>query len=162
MVIPQITYIVVPYVPNSNFRLLYTQIGEAIDFVLGNAEPCYERLISKQRNLGDMQMKVCELIEKFSIGTIVLDEIQLVNFKSNRENTYEALLSIVNKTKVALSVVGTEDAYNLLFSKLRNARRSGNTSMLQPIHKTNHTFQNLHGSCLNGNGLMKKSNGHRN
>lgn len=125
MVIPQITYIVVACVPNSNFRLLYTQIGEAIDFVLGNAEPCYERLISKQRNLGDMQMKVCELIEKFSIGTIVLDEIQLVNFKSNRENTYEALLSIVNKTKVALSVVGTEDAYNLLFSKLRNARRSG-------------------------------------
>lgn len=125
MIIPQITYIVVPCVPNSNFKVLYKEIGEAIDFALGNAEPCYELLIAKQRNLGDMQMKVCELIEKFSIGTIVFDEIQLVNFSKNKDNNYEALLSIVNKTKVALSVVGTEDAYNLLFSRLRNARRSG-------------------------------------
>ena len=30
-----ITYIVVPCVPNSNFRVLYKEIGEAIDFVLG-------------------------------------------------------------------------------------------------------------------------------
>ncbi len=126
VIIPQITYIVVTCVPNSNFKVLYKEIGEAIDFALGNAEPCYERLIAKQRTLGDMSMKVCELIEKFSIGTIVVDEVQMLEFRAHRENTYEALLSIVNKTKVALSVVGTEDAYNKLFSKLRTARRSGN------------------------------------
>ncbi len=63
-------------------------------------------------------MKVCELIEKFSIGTIVLDEIQLINFNSNKENSYEGLLGIVNKTKIALSVVGTDEAYKKLF---RNA-----------------------------------------
>lgn len=105
--IPQITYIVVACVPNSNFSALYRQIGEAIDWALGNAEPIYEKMIMKCRTVADKQLKVCELIEKFSIGTIVLDEIQLIDFTANKENTYEGLLSIVNKTKVALSVVGT-------------------------------------------------------
>lgn len=36
-----------------------------------------------------------------------------------------AINSIVNKTKVALSVVGTDEAYKKLFTMLRNARRAG-------------------------------------
>lgn len=76
-------------------------------------------------SLAEKQLKVCELIEKFSIGTIVLDEIQLINFNSNKENSYEGLLGIVNKTKIALSVVGTDEAYKKLFGMLRNARRAG-------------------------------------
>ena len=54
-----------------------------------------------------------------------MDEIQLIDFNSNRENSYEGLLGIVNKTKVALSVVGTDEAYKKLFTMLRNARRAG-------------------------------------
>ncbi len=135
--IPQITYIVVACVPNSNFSALYRQIGEAIDWALGNAEPIYEKMIMKCRTVADKQLKVCELIEKFSIGTIVLDEIQLIDFTANKENTYEGLLSIVNKTKVALSVVGTDEAYSALFSKLRNARRSGDY-----ISASNYTAEN--------------------
>ena len=112
--------------PNSNFFSLYAQIGEAIDNALGNSIPVYETMIRKKcRSLADKQLKVCDLIEKFSIGTIVLDEIQLIDFNSNKENSYEGLLGIVNKTKIALSVVGTDEAYKKLFSLLRNARRSG-------------------------------------
>lgn len=112
--------------PNSNFATLYRQIGEAIDNALGNPEPEYELMITRKcRSLADKQLKVCQLIEQFSIGTIVLDEIQLINFNSNKENSYEGLLGIVNKTKVALSVVGTDEAYQKLFAKLRNARRTG-------------------------------------
>lgn len=112
--------------PNSNFSSLYAQIGEAIDNALGNSMPIYETMIRKKcRSLADKQLKVCDLIEKFSIGTIVLDEIQLIDFNSNKENSYEGLLGIVNKTKIALSVVGTDEAYKKLFSLLRNARRSG-------------------------------------
>ena len=124
--IPQITYLVVSCMPNSNFQTLYRQIGEAIDNALGKAEPTYEVMITKKcRSLADKQLKVCQLIELFSIGTIVLDEIQLIDFRTNKENSYEGILGIVNKTKIALSVVGTDDAYKKLFSKLRNARRSG-------------------------------------
>ena len=54
-----------------------------------------------------------------------MDEIQLIDFNTNRENSYEGLLGIVNKTKVALSVVGTDEAYKKLFTMLRNARRAG-------------------------------------
>lgn len=124
--LPQITYLVVSCMPNSNFATLYRQIGEAIDNALGNPEPEYELMITRKcRSLADKQLKVCQLIEMFSIGTIVLDEIQLINFNSNKENSYEGLLGIVNKTKVALSVVGTDEAYQKLFAKLRNARRTG-------------------------------------
>ncbi|WP_337533469.1 ATP-binding protein [Holdemanella sp.] len=124
--IPQITYLVVSCMPNSNFSTLYRQIGEAIDNALGNPEPIYEVMINKKcKSLADKQLKVCQLIEMFSIGTIVMDEIQLIDFNSNRENSYEGLLGIVNKTKVALSVVGTDEAYKKLFTMLRNARRAG-------------------------------------
>ena len=124
--ITQITYLVVSCMPNSNFATLYRQIGEAIDNALGYPEPVYELMITKKcRSLAEKQLKFCELIEKFSIGTIVLDEIQLINFNSNKENSYEGLLGIVNKTKIALSVVGTDEAYKKLFGMLRNARRAG-------------------------------------
>lgn len=124
--IPQITYLVVSCMPNSNFSTLYRQIGEAIDNALGNPEPIYEVMINKKcKSLADKQLKVCQLIETFSIGTIVMDEIQLIDFNTNRENSYEGLLGIVNKTKVALSVVGTDEAYKKLFTMLRNARRAG-------------------------------------
>ena len=124
--IPQITYLVVSCMPNSNFSTLYRQIGEAIDNALGNPEPIYEVMINKKcKSLADKQLKVCQLIEMFSIGTIVMDEIQLIDFNTNRENSYEGLLGIVNKTKVALSVVGTDEAYKKLLTMLRNARRAG-------------------------------------
>lgn len=123
--IPQITYLIISCVPNSNFQSLYQQIGEAIDFIFDYPEPVYEKMILKCRSLGAKQLKVCELIEKFSIGTIILDEIQLIDFDKNKENSFEGLLSIVNRTKVALSVIGTDDAYHMLFAGLRNARRSG-------------------------------------
>lgn len=124
--ITQIPYLFVSCMPNSNFATLYRQIGEAIDNALGYPEPVYELMITKKcRSLAEKQLKVCELIEKFSIGTIVLDEIQLINFNSNKENSYEGLLGIVNKTKIALSVVGTDEAYKKLFGMLRNARRAG-------------------------------------
>lgn len=99
--IPQITYLVVSCMPNSNFSTLYRQIGEAIDNALGNPEPIYEVMINKKcKSLADKQLKVCQLIEMFSIGTIVMDEIQLIDFNTNRENSYEGLLGIVNKTSL--------------------------------------------------------------
>ena len=64
----QITYLVVSCMPNSNFATLYRQIGETIDNALGYPEPVYEIMITKKcRSLAEKQLKVCELIEKFSI-----------------------------------------------------------------------------------------------
>ncbi len=125
--ITQIVYLVVNCVANSNFAALYTAIGKAIDTALGNQEPVYETMIRKTGGLGEKANVICNLIEIFSVGIIIFDEIQLINFTSTKENSVEGLMTIANKTKVAMGVVGTEDAFNLLFSKLRTGRRFGET-----------------------------------
>lgn len=123
--IPQIVYLVVNCTANSNFSALYTSIGTAIDSALGYAQPVYETVIEKTRSLGGKADKVRDLIEKFSIGIIVFDEIQLINFNSSKENSIEGLMTLANKTKVAMGVVGTEDAFAMMFKKLRTGRRFG-------------------------------------
>lgn len=125
--IPQIVYLVVNCTANSNFSALYTSIGTAIDSALGYAQPVYETVIEKARSLGAKADKVRDLIERFSIGIIVFDEIQLINFNSSKENSIEGLMTLANKTKVAMGVVGTEDAFAMMFKKLRTGRRFGET-----------------------------------
>ncbi len=122
---PQIVYLVVNCIANSNFSALYEGIGDAIDKALGNIEPVYAKEISKARNLGSKAEKVRELIEKFAIGAIIFDEIQLIDFEHTQENTFDSLLTLANKTKTAIIVVGTEDAKDKMFSELRTTRRLG-------------------------------------
>lgn len=122
----QITYLVVNCIANSNFAALYVGIGAAIDRALGNTLGTYQNMIQKKTRLAEKAEKVRELVELFAIGMIILDEIQLIDFASSRENSYESLLTLVNRTKVAIAVVGTEDAYGRMFTKLRTARRIGN------------------------------------
>ncbi len=122
---PQITYLVVNCVANSNFAALYEGIGDAIDKALGNIEPVYAKEIRQSRNLGVRAEKIKVLIERFAIGAIIFDEIQLIDFAHTKENTFDSLLTLANKTKVAIAVVGTEDAKSKMFSELRTSRRLG-------------------------------------
>lgn len=122
---PQITYLVVNCIANSNFKALYQGIGEAIDKALGNIKPVYEREIEKTAGLGGKAEKVKKLIEKFAIGIIIFDEIQLIDFKHTRENTFDSLLTLANRTKTSIAAVGTEDAVEKMFKELRTARRIG-------------------------------------
>ncbi len=50
----------------------------------------------------------------------------LIDFQSTKENSFESLMTLTNRTKVAIAVVGTEDAYSKMFTHLRTARRLGN------------------------------------
>lgn len=121
----QIVYLVVNCVANSNFSALYEGIGAAIDRALGNITPTYAAEISKTATLGKKAEKIKGFIDKFGIGAIIFDEIQLIDFNSTRENSFESLLTLVNRTKMALIVVGTEDAKSKMFKELRTARRVG-------------------------------------
>lgn len=121
----QIVYLVVNCVPNSNFSALYEGIGDAIDKALGNTKPIYSKEISKVQNLGKKMEKVRELIERFAIGIIIFDEIQLINFDRAKESSFESLMTLANRTKVAMAVVGTEDARDKMFKELRTSRRIG-------------------------------------
>ena len=123
---PQIVYLVVNCVANSNFSALYASIGNAIDRALGITTSVYQKLIESRRSLGEKAEKVRELVEIFAIGIIILDEIQLIDFQSTKENSFESLMTLTNRTKVAIAVVGTADAYSKMFTHLRTARRLGN------------------------------------
>lgn len=125
---PQIVYLVVQCPPHSNFRGLYKNIGVAIDRALGNVKPVYENELDagKRGTLSVYTDRVRQLIEKFAIGIIIFDEIQHIHFDATLENSFESILELSNKTKVAFGVVGTEDAYDKIFSgNLRESRRLG-------------------------------------
>lgn len=122
---PQILYLVVNCTPNSNFSSLYVNIGDAIDKALGNVKGIYKTMIKKIKTLGGKADKIKELVEIFNIGIILFDEIQLINFESTKEDSFESLMVLSNRTKVAIGVIGTEDAYQKMFKILRSARRTG-------------------------------------
>ncbi|MBQ8626893.1 MAG: AAA family ATPase [Agathobacter sp.] len=121
----QIVYLVVNCVPNSNFSALYEGIGDAVDKALGNTQPVYAKEIAKTTTLGRKMEKVRELIERFGIGMIIFDEIQLIDFDRTKESSFESLMTLSNRTKVAIAVVGTEDARDKMFKELRTTRRIG-------------------------------------
>ncbi len=124
----QIVYLVVSCVANSNFSALYDSIGAAIDNALGISNEIYRKYIAAGRSLGQKAERIKRLIERFGIGIIIFDEIQLIDFSSTRENSFEGLMTLANQTKVAIAAVGTEDAYDKMFNgKLRTARRLGTT-----------------------------------
>lgn len=121
----QIPYLVVNCVSNSNFAALYQGIGNAIDKALGNVEPVYSKDIERTNGLGKKAEKIKQYIEMFAIGIIIFDEIQLIDFEHTKENTFDSLLTLANRTKVAIAVVGTEDARDKMFHELRTVRRIG-------------------------------------
>lgn len=122
---PQIVYLVVNCPPNSNFNALYDMIGDAIDKALGNIKPIYYTKVHKARGLGNKAAVIKMLTELFAIGCIIFDEIQLVDFSSTKENSFEGLMTLSNNTKAAVVAIGTEDALGMMFKKLRTARRVG-------------------------------------
>lgn len=121
----QIVYLKVNCFPNSNLSVLLESIGKEIDKALHNSEPIYENEVRKAGSVAGKVNRVCRLIEAFSIGALILDEIQLLDFDANRQASFESILAISNNTKIAIIAVGTEDAYSRMFPNLRTSRRTG-------------------------------------
>ena len=125
----QILYIVVNCTKKSNFRALYENIGEAIDKALGNVKPVYklELTCRSKDNLGVVNNKLRNIIERLCIGMIILDEFQNMSLDSSSENSMDALLFLGNETKVVFGVVGTRFSKNFLNKPddLKSRRRLG-------------------------------------
>jgi len=122
---PMITWLIVDCPPNSNLSGLLDAIGEAIDNALNILDHYYRDKVRAKNTLNKKLGIVCDLIEQFGIGLIVLDEIQHIDFDSNRAGSYDVLLTMVNKTHVGLLPVGTQEAYDKLFSGAYIRRRAG-------------------------------------
>lgn len=133
----QIVYLVVTCFPNSNFESLYISIGEAIDTALGTN--CYEDIIRRAKGLSGKLRQIQKMVEIFAIGMLILDEIQLIDFEGTKENTFESFMILSNQTKVAISIVGTSEAYAKVFSKFRTARRTG-SPIIADMYCSNRTY----------------------
>lgn len=123
----QVVYLVVNCPPNSNIHGLFVNIGIAIDRALGNVEPFYEECMksSKCRTIAGASSMVRRLIEQFAIGLIIFDEVQNISFNQGTDRSFESVLELVNETKVAFDIIGTEDAGEKLLTNLRMTRRMG-------------------------------------
>ena len=74
----QIVYLLVQCTANSNFSKLYENMGEAIDKALNNFNPIYKKQFQKG-GLAEKYNLLKELVMKFNIGCIILDEIELMD-----------------------------------------------------------------------------------
>ncbi len=124
----QIVYLMVSTPPNANFNALYMSIAKAIDDALGLTEPIHEELLKKGRkSLGEKTILIEKLIEKYSIGMILIDEIQMMSFSTVKENSYTSLAKLANDTKVSIAVIGLPEAMQQMFKQEWTARRLGTT-----------------------------------
>lgn len=138
----QIVYIVVNCKANSNFSSMFIEIGNQVDIALGTGS-FYKNKIERAGNLGLKLSKVEEIIEQFSIGMIIFDEIELISFDSTKENSFQTLLTLANETKVAMSFIGTEDVCEDIFKALRNVRRSGKNIDFNEYIRDYNMFTNI-------------------
>lgn len=139
----QITYLCVNCMPNNNMAGLFANIGAAVDKALGRIDRPYETMILKAASTANKLACVRRLIEEFSIGVIILDEIQHLSNSRTQEHSFEMLLQLNNTTKVAFVVVGTEEAYAKIFSSERMFRRVGTQIRVKGYLDDRDTFDNV-------------------
>ena len=69
--------------------------------------------------------EVKKLIEIFHIGLIVFDEFQMMSFDSSRENSFDAIMTLENKTGVFVALIGTPEVIEKISAKEQYMRRVG-------------------------------------
>lgn len=135
----QIVYLMVNATPNSNFQALYKDIARAIDRALGYTEAFYEAMVKPRMSLGEASSFISGLLEKFSVGELIIDEIQMMSFNQSKENSYQTLAVLSNNTKTPIIVVGTEEAVGKIFNQQWTSRRIGAT-IASDLYCTNFSF----------------------
>lgn len=123
--ISQILYLYAVCPPNSNMSTLFETIAKKIDRACGYGEEIYQKQVRKAKNLGEKAGIITDLINRFAIGAIVLDEIQSLDMEKSKESSINYLLSIVNDTGVNLCVAGTEEGYDKVFKTRKIEKRTG-------------------------------------
>lgn len=141
----QIPYLFITCTPHSNFKVLYSNIGEEIDKYLGNTNATYKNRVEKasRRSLTMGLDEVKRLIETFHIGLIVFDEFQMMSFDSNRENSFDAIMTLENKTGVAVALIGTTEVIEKIAVKEQYMRRLGKELKMDAYKTDDEYFKRL-------------------
>lgn len=121
----QIVWLRVQPISNGDLKVFLNSIGKDIDKALMNNNNTYYNLISSKRTLAEKTEKLMELFKLFNVGILVIDEIQRFTVSKAKTDSFQTLMSIMNKTKAAIMVIGTGNAYHKLFYDYYFARRFG-------------------------------------
>lgn len=130
----------------------YSNIGKAVDTAIGYTYPAFQKRIDQVRSLGEKLNIVINIIERFNIGLIIFDEIQmfLTSKNSNHERvnvkteSFQAITTIMNSTGVSIGVIGTEIAYRLIFEdQIYQNRRLGKTIYADSYCSNQSTFMRI-------------------
>lgn len=140
---PQITYIMTNANSSSrnDFHAVLNDITRQIDICLGFDDGKYYNQASKLKNYDQKIGFIKQLITRYAIGIIIIDEIQALDFRKNNQETYSKLLQISNETKTAFVLSGTESAYQKMFTELHMHRRF--PPIIASSYTGNVTFVNL-------------------
>ena len=121
----QIPYVYVEAQTNDDVNAILIAIAKQLDRILQNNGKYEEKIMSsKYREPNKKCLLIQDLVEAFNIGAIVIDEIQKMS-TSQKSGTLEAMDQITNSTKVAMVSIGTQEAFERIYSSAHRARRQG-------------------------------------
>lgn len=123
----QVVYLNAECPANSDLSTLFNTLGDSLDRVLGNRKPWFGPLMRKIHGVQAKVEYLCRLIEEFSIGAILIDECEHLNFKANTSSSYDAFITLINKTRVAIILVGQSEAIDSMTGNAQVKRRIGTT-----------------------------------
>lgn len=140
---PQITYIMTNANSSSrnDFHAILNDIARQTDIALGLDDGLYYNRIIKLSNYDKKIGFIKQIITRYNVGVIIIDEIQAIDFRKNDRETYSKLLQISNETKTSFVLSGTESAYQKMFTELHMLRRF--PPMIASSYTGNVQFVNL-------------------
>jgi len=106
--IPQIVYLHIKCEPNDTLDKFALKFGKAIDKALENETPIYTTLLDKIKSQDEKKAKICELIENFFIGLLIVEHTNLLDANQLRTPLANSLLHFANSTNVAIKVFETK------------------------------------------------------
>ena len=127
----QIVYLKIDCPHDSSLKNLCSNFFRAVDLALGDTN--FEHRFTRNRlNVNAMLQQMKIIANNYSIGLLIIDEIQHLNTKKSggAEIILNFFVTLVNVASIPIVMIGTPKANEILQDDLRSARRSAGLGSL--------------------------------
>lgn len=127
----QIVYLKIDCPHDSSLKNLCSNFFRAVDLALGDTN--FEHRFTRNRlNVNAMLQQMKIIANNYSIGLLIIDEIQHLNTKKSggAEIILNFFVTLVNVASIPIVMIGTPKANEILQEDLRSARRSAGLGSL--------------------------------
>ena len=127
----QIVYLKIDCPHDSSLKNLCSNFFRAVDLALGDTN--FEHRFTRNRlNVNAMLQQMKIIANNYSIGLLIIDEIQHLNTKKSggAEIILNFFVTLVNVASIPIVMIGTPKANEILQQNLRSARRSAGLGSL--------------------------------